>query len=134
MPISRYDVDVVRLNKNLFDDLEKWRSDNSDATFYILHEDHKPSVDFSKIDSEKLLPAIDRCRAIKDDYEIERIARANAVSASAHSAVLRNIRHFSNETQIQGIFEGTCTSLQAKKQAYTVIAGSGENASVIHYR
>ncbi|MCJ1324718.1 hypothetical protein MMC10_001380 [Thelotrema lepadinum] len=76
---------------------------------------------------------MDASRAIKDSYEIERIRRANEISASAHVAVLKNIRYFTNEAQIQAIFEGTCTSRLAKKQAYSVIAGSGENAAVLHY-
>ena len=128
-----YDTDDVRLNETLFDDLNHWKSLNKDSIFYILHEDQKPDLSFPKIDSEHLQHAIDASRAIKDSYEIERIRQANEVSASAHIAVLRNIRYFTNEAQIQGIFEGTCTSRLVKKQAYTVIAGSGENAAVLHY-
>ena len=129
----RYDVDDVRHNSQLFDDLKRWRSGNKDTTFFILHKDHKPDLDLPNVESEHLQHAIDQSRAIKDLYEIARIRQANDVSAAGHIAVLRNIRYFSNEAQIQGIFEGTCTSRQAKKQAYSVIAGSGENAAVLHY-
>ena len=132
--LSRYDVDTVRLNGSLFADLKRWQQCNKDSTLFILHENHKPDLDFSSpIDSKKLQPAIDRCRVIKDTYEIERIRSANDISASAHRAVLRHIRQFKNESQIQGIFQDVCTSHQTKKQAYTIIAGSGENAGVLHY-
>ena len=126
-------MDDVRHNEALFEDLKHWKSQNKDSTFYILHEDQQPDISFPNIDSDRLQHAIDSCRAIKDEYEIERIRHANKISASAHIAVLRNITKFTNEAQIQGIFEGTCTSRQAKKQAYSVIAGSGENAAVLHY-
>jgi Xaa-Pro dipeptidase len=38
-----------------------------------------------------------------------------------------------NETEIEATFEASCVSAGAKKQAYEVIAGSGENASTLHY-
>lgn len=129
----RYDVDDVRHNSAIFPDLKHWLCANTSSTFYILHPDHKPDLHFPNLDPERLQRAIDQARTIKDSYEIARIRHANDVSAAAHTAVLRNIRYFSNEAQIQGIFEGTCTSRQAKKQAYSVIAGSGANAAVLHY-
>ena len=130
----RYDFDDVRHNEtSLFDDLNHWKSHNEGATFYILHEEQKPDLSFPNVNYENLQHAMDASRAIKDSYEIERIRRANEISASAHVAVLKNIRYFTNEAQIQAIFEGTCTSRLAKKQAYSVIAGSGENAAVLHY-
>jgi Xaa-Pro dipeptidase len=129
----RYDVDSVYLNEELFDHLDQWKEDNPDSTFFILHKDHRP-VDkpFANVDSEKLKHAINVCRVIKDHHEIECIRRANQISASAHRAVLTNIRHFKNEAQIRGIFEDVCISREAK-QAYSVIAGSGENAGELHY-
>ena len=113
--------------------MKHWQSRNNSSTVFILHDDHRPRIPLTSVDSKKLLPAIDLCRVIKDDYEIERITHANEISARAHRDVLTNIRYFKNEAQIQGIFEDTCTSHQAKKQAYAVIAGSGENAGVLHY-
>lgn len=79
-----------------------------------------------------LLPAIDACRVIKDSHEIGLIRRANEVSDIAHRAVLKNIHRFKNEAQIEGIFTDACISQRAK-QAYPAIAGSGENAGILHY-
>ena len=126
---ERYDVDAVRLNAQLFDDLDDWKEKNPDSTFYILHPDHRPvGKDFKRVDSEKLQDAIDSCRVIKDDYEIGMIREANRVSAIAHDAVLRNIKHFQNESQINGLFMYVCVS-KFSRLAYPVIAGSGANAS-----
>ena len=131
----RYDVDEVRLNEQLFDDLKKWKKCNPQSTFYSLHEDHRPPDAYFKplkVDYEKLRPAIDACRVIKDAHEISLIRRANDITALAHRSVMRNIRYFKNESQIQGIFVDACLSKDAK-QAYEVIAGSGENAGTLHY-
>ena len=128
-----YDIDVARLNSSLFEDLEHWKKRDRDSTFYILHPDHRPvDKEFPKVDSEKLKRAIDVCRVIKDPHEIQCIRRANEISAKAHRAVLRNIRNFKNEAQIQGQFTDTCIS-GATKLAYPVIAASGENAGTLHY-
>ena len=45
---------------------------------------------------------------------------------------MKHIRRFKNESQIEGIFTDACISKKAK-QSYGVIAGSGENASMLHY-
>ncbi|MCJ1294299.1 hypothetical protein MMC34_005857 [Xylographa carneopallida] len=130
---DRYDVDSVYLNGQLFDHLDQWKKGNPESTFYVLHKDHRPvGENFSKVDCEKLKYAIDCCRVIKDDYEIECIRRANEISAVAHQAVLRNVGRFRSEAQIQGIFEDACISKGAK-QSYPVIAASGENAGTLHY-
>ena len=132
-PILRYDVDSVRLNDQLFSDLDRWKEQNPTSTFFILHEKQRPvDKEFQSVDSDKLLPAIDACRVIKDSHEIALIRKANEISAIAHRAVLRHIRGFRNESQIEGIFTDACISKKAK-QSYGVIAGSGENASMLHY-
>ena len=119
----------MRLNSQLFDDLDDWKERDPDSAFYILHPDHRPvGKDFKYVDYEKLQDAIDSCRVIKDDYEVNMIREANNVSAIAHDAILRNIKCFQNESQINGLFLNVCVS-KFSKLAYPVIAGSGANAS-----
>ena len=122
----------MRHNGDLFDDLKEWVHADESAPFFVLHPTHKPVMDFPKLDTEVLLPAMDRCRAIKDHYEVACIRKANDISAKAHRSVLRNVRHLKNEAQIQGIFEYTLTAHQALP-AYATIAGSGINAGILHY-
>ena len=127
--LARYDVDAVRLNGELFDNLDDWKENYPNSPFFILHPDHRPvGKDFKHVDSEKLLDAIDSCRVIKDDYEINMIREANNVSTIAHEAILRNIEQFQNESLINGLFINMCIS-KFSKLAYPVIAGSGPNAS-----
>lgn len=131
--LHRYDVDSVYLNGQLLDHLEHWKASVPLSTIYILHKDHHPvDIEFLNTDSTKLQCAIELCRVIKDSHEIACIRKANEISAVAHRAVLANIGRFKSEAQIQGIFEDACISKGAK-QAYPVIAASGENAGTLHY-
>ncbi|KAI1344309.1 metallopeptidase family M24-domain-containing protein [Xylariaceae sp. FL0016] len=85
------------------------------------------------IDLVSLMPAIDRARVIKTNYEIDMIREANSVSSEAHKETAISLRTMTNECQIEAAFIGYCTARNAHTQAYPVIAGSGANASVLHY-
>jgi len=61
------------------------------------------------------------------------IRKANEITAQAHINVLRSIKQLTNEAEIEAIFAATCTAKLAKQQSYGIIAGSGSNASVLHY-
>ncbi|CAK3861606.1 Xaa-Pro aminopeptidase [Lecanosticta acicola] len=83
--------------------------------------------------SSTLKQAIDTCRVIKDQYEIERIRRANEITAEAHTSVLRGMHTFDNEAQVDAAYMQVCIARRAKAQAYDPIVGSGPNATVLHY-
>jgi len=46
---------------------------------------------------------------------------------------MTRLKRLSNEREIEAIFRGVCRAHGAKHQAYPVIAGSGVNASTLHY-
>jgi len=113
---------------------------------YALHEsqvpkmsDHNPwsyitaTVSSSRLDVRNLQPAMDKARCVKSEYEVKMIKKANQITAQAHTNVLKGIHSFRNETEIEAVFTATCIAHQAKNQAYGVIAGSGPNASTLHY-
>jgi len=86
-----------------------------------------------KIDSTSLQPAMDRARVRKTPYEIAQIRRANVVSGYAHRAVLEHLGQMTSERDVEAVFVATSIRAGAKSQAYAPIAGSGENASMLHY-
>jgi Xaa-Pro dipeptidase len=137
---KKYDVDVVKYIPKLKDDVKRWWNKGAGKLF-LLHPDQTVApysldscnLDVGRIDALKLRLFTDLCRVIKDDHEIQLVRRANEVSADAHRAVLENIRSFENESQVAAIFLDTSVSEGAKNQAYNIIAGSGANASVLHY-
>ncbi|KAI1769169.1 hypothetical protein GGR53DRAFT_517382 [Hypoxylon sp. FL1150] len=93
-------------------------------------EQMKPSI---KVDVTSLQPAIDEARLIKSDYEIAMIRRANDISSAAHKKAAMLMYGMKNECEIEAAFLQACTAANAHSQAYPVIAGSGVNASTLHY-
>ncbi|KXT07216.1 hypothetical protein AC578_2452 [Pseudocercospora eumusae] len=80
-----------------------------------------------------LYHAIDACRVIKDDHEIDLIRRANIITAEAHISVMKGIHSFTSEAEVDAAYMQVCIARKAKEQAYDVIAGSGPNAAELHY-
>jgi Xaa-Pro dipeptidase len=145
---EKYDVDYVGVTSDVNRDIMRWIIDSPKptSTIYILHQEQSPELMHmgsalqSVFEKKKLImdwthlqPAMEAARVIKSDYEVGLIRRANNISSVAHRAVLANLAGMSNESEIQATFEASCVSAGAKKQAYDVIAGSGENASTLHY-
>ncbi|KAE8150896.1 peptidase M24, structural domain-containing protein [Aspergillus avenaceus] len=133
---NQTDVDRVRYFAALQHDIECWASKyNASYPIYILHDDQKPVSPSSRLqlNDEKLLPAMNAARTIKGEYEIRMIRQANYISGLAHRKVLESIHRMSTEAEIESSFLATCVSHNAKNQAYPIIAGSGENAAVLHY-
>jgi Xaa-Pro dipeptidase len=129
-----YDVDEVRYSSQLPKFFES-RFGSSNQLF-VLHEDQTPpraKETKVKINHWKLQPAMDNARCIKDEYEIAMIRRANDVSSAGHRKVAEMLTRLSNEREIEAIFQAVCTARGARSQAYPVIAGSGANASTLHY-
>lgn len=76
---------------------------------------------------------MNEARGVKSEYEIKMLRKANAISAQGHINVLKGITRFKNEAEIEAVFLATSTAMQAKMQSYGIIAGSGVNASTLHY-
>ncbi|KAK3938340.1 peptidase M24, structural domain-containing protein [Diplogelasinospora grovesii] len=135
---EKVDVDDVRYIKGLAKYLYVAVA-GSGQTLYVLHEDQAPRFENGRvkgtitIDTSKLKPAMDAARVVKSNYEVSMIRRANAVSSAAHKAVLSRLKKLTNEREIEAIFMASCLAQGASRQAYPVIAGSGPNASTLHY-
>jgi Xaa-Pro dipeptidase len=121
--VDKYDIDEARFAPSLEHFLKKWASHHAGSIF-ILHPDDTLSESFaSRIDSKNLRPAVDECRVIKDSHEISLVKKANHISALAHEKVLRKLRSFKNEAQVQAEILDVCVAHGAKHQAYDIIAG-----------
>ncbi|KAK3065490.1 hypothetical protein LTS18_006201 [Coniosporium uncinatum] len=133
---ERYDVDCVAYSGSVQEVVQEWMGRCREGKVYVLHPSQTATPGDEKlerVDTSKLVGAIDACRVIKDEHEIELIRRANQVTAEAHKAVLKNINKFESEAQVEGLFLDTCVAEGAKRQAYDPIAASGENAATLHY-
>ncbi|KAK1462314.1 metallopeptidase family M24 [Colletotrichum melonis] len=138
--LKQLDVDDVRyttqLNKFLYRHL------TPGSTLYVLHADQVPPLLHGdllqtaaevRVDTTSLQPAADQARVVKTEYEVAMIRKAAAVSAAAHRKVAERLLKLGNESEIEAIFQAWCTTEGAREQSYAIIAGSGKNASTLHY-
>jgi Xaa-Pro dipeptidase len=129
----RYDVDAVTTTPHLLPALEHYHRLRPDAKIYILpppaSSPHPPKA----YNTTALKPALDTCRVYKSPHEISLIRRANAITASAHAAVLRSLPFARNESHLEAAYTSVCIRLFAKAQAYDPIIGGGTNAATLHY-
>ncbi|KAI4731498.1 putative Xaa-Pro aminopeptidase [Aureobasidium sp. EXF-10728] len=131
--LDKYDIDEARFAPSLERYLKKWAARHA-GSVYLLHPNNALAESIPhRIDSESLRPAMDECRVIKDSHEVSLIRKANYISALAHEKVLRKLRSFKNEAQVEAEILDVCTAHGAKHQAYSIIAGSGPNAAILHY-
>ncbi|PQE10811.1 metallopeptidase family M24 protein [Rutstroemia sp. NJR-2017a BBW] len=94
---------------------------------------HITFLEFPEKDFILLKEAIEECRVQKDEYEVELIRKANAISTIAHTAVLKNVKSAKNERELEGLFIKECIANGAREQAYHSIVASGEAAATLHY-
>lgn len=133
---NRYDVDKAQYYSELWKYINRWAlKNNKSYPIYVLHANRIPEATFTDfyLDTESLLPAIAACRGVKDHHEIELIRKANEITGLAHRAVFEKVRGMTNETEIEAAFLEACVSRGAKRQAYEIIAASGQNAATLHY-
>ena len=96
--------------------------------------DHVTFLAFGDKDFTRVKEAIEECRVVKDDYEIALTRKANAISAIAHTAVLKKVKHASNERELEAVFLERCIANGCREQAYHSIVASGPNAATLHYQ
>ncbi|KAK1633707.1 putative Xaa-Pro aminopeptidase [Colletotrichum phormii] len=138
--LKQLDVDDVRYTTQLSKFL--YRHLTPGSTLYVLHADQVPPLLHGdllqtaaevRVDTTSLQPAADQARVVKTEYEVAMIRKAAAVSAAAHRKVAERLLKLGNESEIEAIFQAWCTTEGAREQSYAIIAGSGKNASTLHY-
>jgi len=73
-------------------------------------------------------------RLIKSDAEIEQMKFASDVSSLAHIAAMRHGGKNATENQLQSVIEGFFRYAGTSGWSYPSIVGSGENATILHYK
>lgn len=73
-------------------------------------------------------------RLIKDEAEIELMRKSAQIAAEAHKEAMRFTAPGKNEKQIQGVLSFKFLNAGATDYSYHPIVGTGNNATVLHYR
>lgn len=130
--LERYDIDEARYIKGELtgevDNLVLFASTHLAEVHFAIWQQ-----DYNKNGLDSLRQAMNACRVIKDAHEIERIRRANAITAEAHINVLKGMHRINSEAEVEAAYMQVCIARKAKEQAYDPIAGSGANAAELHY-
>lgn len=133
--MQKYDVDEVKYTSDANATLAHLGSRQKSTVFAIPNHvsEHITFLSFDDKNFSILKEAIEVCRVVKDEFELAMIAKANAISAKAHRAVLETVRHAKNERELEATFLATCVSAGAPKQAYHGIFAGGRAAATLHY-
>uniref|UniRef100_A0A1I7UEL2 Xaa-Pro dipeptidase n=1 Tax=Caenorhabditis tropicalis TaxID=1561998 RepID=A0A1I7UEL2_9PELO len=109
------------------------RAQNTDSGDVLAEPKFVGSTEF-KIDTDVLYPIIAECRVIKTEKEIDVMRYASKIASEAHRAAMKHMKPGLYEYQLESLFRhtsyyhGGCRHL-----AYTCIAASGCNGSILHY-
>lgn len=133
---AAYDVDEVKYTTDLNATLAHVGANNSKSTVFAIPgqvSDHVTFLEFEDKNFSVLKEAIEYSRVVKDEYEQALIAKANAISGTAHQAVLEAVKNAAAEQELEAVFLAKCVAAGAKKQAYGSIIAAGRAAATLHY-
>lgn len=77
---------------------------------------------------------ISRMRARKSDAEVAMIRKAIAITQTGFEAAIGNLRPGMPEFEVQNLLEHAFRGQGSRRLAFSTIAGSGLNSTVLHYR
>ena len=137
--LDKWEVDEVRYVADVNSSLVQVGTSTEAApktTIFAIPEqvsDHITFLEFDEKNLNVLKEAIEVARVVKSEYELALIGKANEVSAEAHTAVLKKVKHAKNERELEAVFLGTCIAAGARNQAYHSIVAAGRAAATLHY-
>lgn len=131
--LKLYDVDDVKTTSEINTSLTTAHSKQAVYAIPGQVSDQITFLVFDNKDFTLLKEAIEECRVVKDDYEISLILKANEISAIAHTAVLRAVKHATNERELEALFIQKSIASGCREQAYHSIVASGTAAATLHY-
>ena len=73
-------------------------------------------------------------RVVKDGWELDRMRTAASITCAAHTRIQREARAGMREYELEAILENEFRSHGATGPAYGSIVGTGDNATILHYR
>ncbi|OVF09464.1 putative Xaa-Pro dipeptidase [Clavispora lusitaniae] len=131
--LKKFDVDSVKYVDSLEEALQALSSDG----FTIFTTDFNKWNDkfkrFMTEQSPDFFYALDEARMIKDDFEIELMKHASAITDKCHLGVMSATPIETNETHIHAEFMYHALRQGSKYQSYDPICCSGPNCSTLHY-
>ncbi len=127
--------------------LYNWRRSVDEFTVYLdawRYTDVQASSEamrFAKLIQRKypswiikdVFPALTGMRMVKDEEEINHIIKANEITAEGVKAMMKSMADGKREMEMEGIFMLELMKRGCHEPAFSTIAASGKNATVLHY-
>jgi Xaa-Pro aminopeptidase len=88
---------------------------------------------FPHLQIRNIYHPICQLRTIKSQEEIEKIRKAIQITAAGVESLMENARPGMMEYELEAHFDYTIKTLGAKDFAFTTIAASGKNGTILHY-
>ncbi|KAI9166430.1 putative Xaa-Pro aminopeptidase [Paramyrothecium foliicola] len=134
--LERYDVDDVKFTTDVNPTLAHLGAENPKSTVFAIANQVSDSIsflNFGTTDLDVLKTSIEVSRAIKDEYEVALIRKANYISGLAHRRILEKAKAAKTENELEAAFIEVCVANGAKEMAYHPIFASGTSAATLHY-
>lgn len=134
--LQKYDVDEVKFTSDVNAALAHVGSQKPKSAVFAIPGQVSEQVTFLGFDDKNfsvLKEAIEVCRVVKDEFEVAMIAKANSVTADAHHAVMKKVKHAKNERELFAEFLSSSIAAGARNQAYDGIFAAGRAGATLHY-
>lgn len=116
---------------NLYLDLDREDIDEEDSIANIFAKEIRnkyPQVTIKNF-SSKIAPL----RMIKSEQEITEMQKAIEITIGGVQSLMKNAKAGMKEYQLEAYFDFECKTKGVKDLAFTTIAASGKNATILHY-
>lgn len=88
---------------------------------------------FQEHDAQSIKLILEKCRVVKDEYEIAMIRKANYNTCRGIEAVMARAKTAETEAELEAAFRERCISHHSKETAYPPIVAAGAGAATLHY-
>lgn len=132
--LETFDVDVVKFASDVSNVLEEITKDGT-IVYTTDTEEYKDKL-FAKLVTpadKDFFHALDEARLIKDDFELDLMRKAAAITDNCHIKTMSAMGHSENETHLHAEFVYHSLRAGSKFQSYDPICCSGHNCGTLHY-
>lgn len=127
-----YGVDECRPLQGLYDYLQETREAQYPVRV-VRGNDEEVDKIFERTDGDdELAERLSEMRLIKDDYELDELRKACAITKLAFEDAIRALRSARSEREIEAAFWSRAR-IEANDVGYLTIAASGPNACTLHW-
>lgn len=132
--LETFDVDEVKFASDVPSTLEQISMNQT--TIYTTDTEEYKNKSFAKLVTafdKDLFHALDESRLIKDDFELDLMRKAAAITDESHIKTMSAMGHSDNETHLHAEFVYHSLRAGSKFQSYDPICCSGHNCGTLHY-